>query len=86
MAWRRVWCVLQTMCRSLYVDNVESRGPVGAEAEPLWGGLAGASPEATGAQKRIAEARREQLVLYVDSEATGTQTCLSTPRCPWSRG
>ena len=74
MAWRRVWCVLQTTCRSLYVDNVESRGLVGAEAEPLWGSLAGVSPEATGAQKRIAKARREQLVLYADSEAIGTRT------------
>ena len=74
MAWRRVWCVLQTTYRSLYVDNVESRGPVGAEAELLWGGSAGASPEATGARKRIAEARRELLVLYVDSEATGAWT------------
>ena len=36
------------------------------------GGSAGVSPEATGAQKRIAEARREQLVLYVDSEANLT--------------
>ena len=38
------------------------------------GGSAGTSPEATGAQKLIAEAQREQLVLYIDSEATGTQT------------
>ena len=74
MAWRRVWCVLQTTCQSLYVDNVESRGPVGAEDEPLWGSLAGASPEATETPKRIAEARKEQLVLYIDSDATGTQT------------
>ena len=29
------------------------------------GGSAGASPEATGVWKRVAEARREQLVLYV---------------------
>ena len=33
----------------------------------------GVSPEATGARKRIAEARREQLVLFVDSEATETR-------------
>ena len=61
-AWRRVWCVLQTTCWSLYVDYVESRGLVGAEAEPSWGGSASASLEATGTPKRIAKARREQLV------------------------
>ena len=66
--------MLRTMCRSLYVDNVESRGLVGAEAEPLWGGSAGASPEATGVRRWVAEARREQLVFYADSEAIGTQT------------
>jgi hypothetical protein len=38
------------------------------------GGSAGASPEATGAWKRIAEAQRKQLVSHVDSEAIGTQT------------
>ena len=52
------------MCRSQSADNVESRGPVGAEAEPLWG-LDG--------RNRLAEARREQLALYVDFEATGTR-------------
>jgi hypothetical protein len=36
-ACRRVWCVLRTTCRSQSADNVESRGPVGEEAEPLWG-------------------------------------------------
>ena len=38
------------------------------------GGSAGANPEATETLKRIAEARREQLVLYTDFEATGTRT------------
>ena len=38
------------------------------------GGSAGANPEAVETLKRIAEARREQLVLYIDSEATGTRT------------
>ena len=62
MAWCRAWRILWTTCRSLYVDNIESRGLVGAEAELLWGGSAGASLEATETPKRIAEARREQLV------------------------
>jgi hypothetical protein len=35
------------------------------------GGSVGANPEATVTPKWIAEARREQLVLYTDSEATG---------------
>ena len=38
------------------------------------GGSAGANPEAAETLKRITEARREQLVLYTDFEATGTQT------------
>ena len=38
------------------------------------GGSAGANPEAAETLKRIAEARREQLVMYTDSEATGTRT------------
>ena len=38
------------------------------------GGSAGANPEAAETLKRIAEARREQLVLYTVSEATGTRT------------
>ena len=38
------------------------------------GGSASANLEATETLKRIAEARREQLVLYTDFEATGTQT------------
>ena len=38
------------------------------------GGSAGANPEAAETLKRIVEARREQLVLYTDSEATGTRT------------
>ena len=37
----------------------------------MWGS-AGANPEATETPERIAEAQREQLVLYTDSEATGT--------------
>ena len=61
-------------CQSLYVDSIESGGPVGAEAEPLWGGSAGTSPEAIGVQKWVAKAWREQLVLYADSEVTGTRT------------
>ena len=32
------------------------------------------NPEAAETLKQIAEARREQLVLYTDFEATGTQT------------
>jgi hypothetical protein len=60
--------------RSLYVDNIESQGLVDAKAGPLRGGSVGVSPKATGARKRIAEAQREQLVLYVDFEATRTQT------------
>ena len=35
------------------------------------GGSAGANPEAAKTLKRIAEARREQLVLYTDFEAIG---------------
>ena len=38
------------------------------------GGSAGANPEAAETLKWIAEARREQLVLYTDFEATGTRT------------
>ena len=38
------------------------------------GGSAGTNPEAVETLKRIAEAWREQLVLYTDFEATGTQT------------
>ena len=38
------------------------------------GGSAGVDPEAAETLKRIAEARREQLVFYADSEATGTRT------------
>ena len=38
------------------------------------GGSAGANPEATETLKWIAEAWREQLVLYTDSEAIVTQT------------
>ena len=37
------------------------------------GGLAGVNPEATETLKRITEARREQLVLYTDSEAIVTR-------------
>ena len=36
------------------------------------GGSAGANPKAAETLKRFAEAQREQLVLYTDSEATGT--------------
>ena len=46
------------------------------------GGLAGANPKAAETLKWIAEAQREQLVPYTDSEATGTRTLLPTPRCP----
>jgi hypothetical protein len=42
------------------------------------GGSAGANAEATETLKWIAEARREQLVLYTDSEATGAE--LNSPR------
>ena len=38
------------------------------------GGSVGMNPEATETLKWIAEARREQLVLYTDFEATGTRT------------
>ena len=38
------------------------------------GGLAGMNPKAAETLKWIAEARREQLVPYTDSKATGTQT------------
>ena len=38
------------------------------------GGSAGADPEAAETLKRIAEARREQLVLCTDFKATGTRT------------
>ena len=38
------------------------------------GGSAGTNLKAAETLKRIAEARREQLVLYTDSEAIGTQT------------
>ena len=38
------------------------------------GGSAGANPEAAEALKWIAEAWREQLVLYTDSEAIVTRT------------
>ena len=38
------------------------------------GGSAGMNPEAAETPKRMAEARREQLVLYTDFEATGTRT------------
>ena len=65
-ACRRAW---RATCRSLCVDRVKSRGSVGAEAEPSWGGSAGVNPEAAETLKWIAEAWREQLVLYTDSEA-----------------
>ena len=38
----------------------------------IMGGSVGANLEAIETLKRIAEARREQLVLYTDSDATGT--------------
>ena len=38
------------------------------------GGSAGVNPKAAEALKQIAEAQREQLDLYTDSEATGTRT------------
>ena len=38
------------------------------------GGSVGANPEAAETLKRIAEARREQLVMYTNFEATGTRT------------
>ena len=38
------------------------------------GGPAGVNPKAVETLKQIAEARREQLVLYTDFEATGTRT------------
>ena len=38
------------------------------------GGSAGVNPEATETPKRMSKARREQLVLYTNFEATGTQT------------
>ena len=62
------------MCRSLCVDSVKSRGSVGAKAEPSWGGSTGANPEVAETLKWIAEAWREQLVLYTISEAIVTQT------------
>ena len=44
------------------------------QGRAIVGGSAGANPEAAKTLKRIAEARREQLVLYADFEATGTRT------------
>ena len=58
----------------LYGDSVESQGSVSTEAKPSWGGSIGVNPEATETLKWMAEARREQLVLYTDSEAIGTRT------------
>ena len=71
IAWRKAW---PTTCRSLCVDSVKSRGSVGSEAEPSWGGSTGTNPEAAETLKWIAEAWREQLVLYTDSEAIVTWT------------
>ena len=73
-ACRRAWRVLWTTCRSQSADNIESRGPVGAEAEPLWGVRRARVPRLQEPRKWIAEARRVQLVLYVDSKAIGTRT------------
>ena len=42
--------------------------------QAIMGGSAGANPKAAETLKWIAEARREQLVLYTDFEATGTRT------------
>ena len=44
------------------------------QGRAIVGGLAGVNPEAAETLKWIAEAWREQLVLYTDSEATGTRT------------
>ena len=63
IAWRRAW---PTTCRSLCIDSVKSQGSVGAEAELSWGGSVGVDPEAAETLKWIAEAWREQLVLYTD--------------------
>ena len=72
IAWHRAW---PTTCRSLCIDRVKSRGSVGAEAELSWGGgSADVNPEAAEALKWIAEAWREQLVLYTNSEAIVTHT------------
>ena len=73
-ARRRAWRVLRATCRSQSADNVESRGLVRCRGWTVVEGSAGASPEATGARKRVAEARREQLALHIVSEATGTRT------------
>ena len=43
-------------------------------SQTIVGGSAGVNPEAIETPKRLAEARREQLVLYTDFEATGTRT------------
>ena len=45
------------------------------------GGLGGRESEAAEPLKWIAEAWREQLVLYTDSEAIVTQIGLPMPRC-----
>ena len=72
VARRRAWRVLRATCRSQSADNVESRGPVRCRGWTIMGGSVGASPEAIGAREWLAEAQREQLALYVDSDATRT--------------
>ena len=73
-ARRRAWRILRATCRSQSTDNIGSQGSVRCRGWTVMGGSAGASTEATGAQKRVAEARREQLALHVISEATGIRT------------
>jgi len=73
VARRRAWRILRATCRSQSTDNIGSQGSVRCRGWTIVGGSAGVSPEATGAQKRVAEARREQLALHVVSEATGTR-------------
>ena len=49
------------------------------------GGLGGREFEAAEPLKWIAEAWREQLVLYIDFEAKVTRNGLPMPRYSWSR-
>ena len=46
--------------------------PSRCRGQTIVGGSVGANPEAAETPKRMAEAQREQLVLYTDFEATGT--------------
>ena len=75
VARRRAWRVLRATCRSQSADNVESQGPVDAEAGPSWGldgheSLGYRSPEASSRGSKGAVGLARHFRGYRDPDVT----------------